>query len=72
MDVAEAKGVLWCDGEEPRYYDDGYPIVYKLSHHSDGHMRMSFSNPPSQYEIDEAISASELRNYAISIRARRG
>ena len=70
MDVAEAKGLRWTDGEEPRFYNDGYPIVYtiRMFDHVD---RITFSNPPLQHEIDEAIPASELRNYVISIRARR-
>lgn len=70
MDVAEAKGLRWTDHKPPRFYNDGYPIVYMIRMF-DNVNRITFSNPPKQYEIDEAIPASELRNYAISIRAKR-
>lgn len=68
MDVAEAKDLRWIDGEKPRHYDDGFPIIYII----DGRSRLEFDNEISARKINEAIPASELRNYAISIRAKRG
>lgn len=70
MDIAEAKSLLWCDGREPRYYNDGFPIIYEIQQRNNN-KKIVFSSVIRQSDIDKAIPAINLRNHAISIRNKR-
>ena len=71
MDVAEAKGLLWVNGNTiRRHYTNEYPIIYIINGEC-GAECVSCSYPPSKLYICKAIPASELRNYVISIRNKR-
>ena len=63
IDVAEAKGLRWVGNAEMRDFHDTPPIVYEIRHRK---VAVEVDFTP-----DNAIPASELRNYAISIRAKR-
>lgn len=71
-DVAYAKGLRWVNGDDIREHFDGCPIMYELDEdRALSPNKVSFSLHPSARDIKNAIQASELRNYAISIRNKR-
>lgn len=71
MDVVDAKGLRLVNGDGIREYFDGFPIMYELDGDRASPNKVSFSLQPSASDIKKAIQASELRNYAISIRNKR-
>ena len=71
MDIAEAKCLLWSDGREPRYYYDGFPIIYSIDC-TNNNKKILFDIVIDQQKINESIPAIYLRNYAISVRLKRG
>lgn len=71
MDIAEAKGLRWENGDEIKQHFDGYPIIYEIDETMTFPNKVYFNLRPSAKEIRDSITAINLLNYAISIRNKR-